>query len=158
MSDVIRIACAACGYAAELPATAKKLPKALQCPMCGTWIRNLAAEVEAAGQPAPDSGDAGATEDIVGYLVAADSKTLEQQYPLRGTKIVVGREDADVNIGDPTMSILHFEIEKRGGEFFIRDLDSTNQTKVNGQKIKSTTLKAGDRIQAGLTFLVFLAK
>jgi pSer/pThr/pTyr-binding forkhead associated (FHA) protein len=69
----------------------------------------------------------------------------------------VGREDSDINLPDPTMSIHHFEIEKRGGEFFIRDLKSTNHTKVNGTKITSTTLESGDRIQAGLTVLVFLA-
>ena len=157
MSEGIRIACAACGYAAELPATDKKLPAALQCPMCGTWIRDFSAEIEAASQPAPDSNDPDVQDHLVGYLAVLGSEPTEQRYPLRGSKTVVGRENADISTGDPTMSIHHFEIEKRGKELFIRDLGSTNHTKVNGQKIKATTLKPGDRIQAGLTFLVFLA-
>ena len=158
MTETIQIACAACGHAAELPASDKRPPTAIQCPMCGTWIRDFAAEVEAAGKPAPESDGIEESVKAVAYLVASDSKTLEQQYPLHGAKTIVGRENADVSTGDPTMSVHHFEIEKRDGEFYIRDLDSTNHTKVNGQKIKATTLKSGDRIQAGLTFLVFLAK
>lgn len=157
MSNTVQIACAACGYAAELAGADTKLPEALQCPMCGTWIRDLAAEVEAASRTAPESDDADAAGEIAGYLVAASSKSLDEQYPLRGSRVVVGREGADVNIADPTMSMHHFEIEKRGGEFFIRDLGSTNQTRVNGQKIETITLRPGDRIQAGLTCLVFLA-
>jgi len=161
MSAEIQIACSACGYAAELPATETALPGAVQCPMCGTWIRNYAAEVEAAGQPAPEPEPepAATTPEapVNGCLIEAGTKTLEEQYPLTGSATVVGREDSDINIPDPTMSIHHFEIEKRGGEFFIRDLGSTNQTKVNGSKITSTTLESGDRIQAGLTVLVFLA-
>ena len=161
MSTEFQIACAACGYAADLPATETDLPEVVQCPMCGTWIRNYAAEVEAASQPAleltPEPTAAGARDLALGCLVEAGTKTLEEQYPLTGAVTVVGREDSDINIDDPTMSIHHFEIERRGGEFFIRDLESTNQTKVNGGKITSTTLESGDRIQAGLTVLVFLA-
>jgi len=166
MSAEYQIACAACGYAADLPATETDLPEVVQCPMCGTWIRNYTAEVEAASQPpAPepqpeplsDPVDSIPEAPVNGCLIEAGTKTLEEQYPLTGTVTIVGREDSDINIADLTMSIHHFEIEKRGGEFFIRDLESTNHTKVNGTKITSTTLESGDRIQAGLTVLVFLA-
>lgn len=178
MSAEIQIACAACGYAAELPATETNLPEVVQCPMCGTWIRNFSAEIQAASRPAPtpapepvietkaelefetepepEESEATARVEAVGCLVEAGTKTLEEQYPLTGSKTVVGRENSDINIDDPTMSIHHFEIERRGGEFFIRDLETTNQTQVNGRKITSTTLESGDRIQAGLTVLVFL--
>lgn len=155
MSETLRIACAACGYGAELPSNIKELPKALQCPMCGTWIRNFSAEVEAASEPEPAAEVASST--MSACLVEAGSKTLEEQYSLTGAKTVVGRENSDINIEDPTMSIHHFEIELRGGEYFIRDLGSTNHTKVNGSNITATTLQTGDRIQAGLTCLVFLA-
>lgn len=164
MSTGLQIACAACGYAAELPGLDPDLPEVVQCPMCGTWIRDFKAEVEAASQPAPEpapqsESETSSTPDAVkGCLIEAGStKTLEEQYPLTGSVTVVGREDSDINIDDPTMSVHHFEIEQRSGEFFIRDLESTNQTKVNGHKISSTTLESGDRIQAGLTVLVFLS-
>lgn len=159
MEAGLQIACAACGYAAELPGLDPDLPEVVQCPMCGTWIRDFTAEVEAASQPVPEPDDIELTleGDAAGYLIEAGSKTLEEQYPLTSAVTVVGREESDINILDPTMSIHHFEIEKRDGEFFIRDLGSTNQTKVNGTVISSMTLESGDRIQAGLTMLVFLS-
>ena len=178
MCAEIQIACAACGYAAELPVTETNLPDVVQCPMCGTWIRDYAAEVEAASQPSPPPPAPkpipepepaaetqtdpppqamGSDNGSFGCLVEAGTKTLEEQYPLTGTVTVVGRDDSDIVIDDPTMSIHHFEIEQSGSEFFIRDLESTNQTQVNGRKITSTTLESGDQIQAGLTVLVFLA-
>ena len=162
MNAGLQIACAACGYAAELPGLDPDLPEVVQCPMCGTWIRDFKAEVEAASQPPPEppSADAdgahGAALNAC-LIEAGSAKTLEDQYPLTGALTVVGREDSDINIEDPTMSIRHFEIEHRNGEFFIRDLESTNHTRVNGRQISSTTLHSGDRIQAGLTMLVFLA-
>lgn len=179
MGAEIQIACAACGYAAELPASEVEDPDAVLCPMCGTWIRDYAAEVAAASQsvpeplpeppldlepvtspiPDPVSNIVGTSSNdgIGGVLVEAGTKTLKEQYPLTGTVTVVGRQDSDINFDDPTMSVHQFEIEKRAGEFFIRDLESTNQTQVNGRAITSTTLESGDRIQAGLTMLVFLA-
>ena len=158
-TELVQIACSACGYAAELPGLDPDLPAVVQCPMCGTWIRDFSAEVEAASlpPPEPESFESEPEGEIAGCLIEAGTKTLEEQYPLTDGVTVVGRQDSDINIDDPTMSIHHFEIERRGGEFFIRDLDSTNQTKVNGGKITSTTLESGDRIQAGLTMLVFLA-
>jgi len=152
MVESLRIACAACGYGADVDAPEGGLPEALQCPMCGTWIRDFAAEVTAASQPPPLSEAA-----INACLVETGSGTLDGQHLLTGVKTIVGRDRSDINIPDPTMSIHHFEIEFRGGEYFIRDLGSTNQTRVNSRRIDTTTLQSGDRIQAGLTVLVFLA-
>ena len=162
MNAGLQIACAACGYAAELPGLDPDLPEVVQCPMCGNWIRDFKAEVEAADRPAPEpqpeTGNDGPERPVKACLIEAGSaKTLEDQYPLTGPVTVIGREGSDINIEDPTMSLRHFEIEHRTGEFFIRDLESTNHTKVNGRPISSTTLESGDRIQAGLTMLVFLA-
>lgn len=157
MSGQLRIACAACGYGAEVDAPESGLPDALQCPMCGTWIRDLAAEVEAAGRPAPEPEPAEDSVGIAACLVDTGTGRLEEQYPLTGVTTIVGRDNSDINIPDPTMSIHHFKIEWRHGEYFITDLGSTNHTRVNGRLIETTTLESGDRIQAGLTVLVFLA-
>ncbi len=152
---MIHIACPACGFAGELPEDEPRQADSFQCPMCGTWIRGYAAEVEAASRLEPD--EEGSDRPLLGHLVVSGTLTPEEPYPVRGPKTVVGREDADITIADPTMSTRHFEIEVRGGEFFIRDLGSTNHTRVNGRAIQATTLRSGDRIQAGLTSFVFHA-
>jgi pSer/pThr/pTyr-binding forkhead associated (FHA) protein len=55
-----------------------------------------------------------------------------------------------------TLSARHFEVENREGRFSIRDLSSTNGTKVNGHLLNQTVeLRSGDRIEAGQTIFVF---
>jgi hypothetical protein len=157
MSSLTHIACPACGFLGEVNEREREQAEPVQCPMCGTWIRDYAAEVHAASQPTPEAADPDSRGAVFGFLVPSDSLALEDPHPLRGSRIVVGRDNADIVTGDPTMSVHHFEIERREGEFFIRDLGSTNCTRVNGQKIRATTLRSGDRIQAGLTYFVFRA-
>lgn len=67
----------------------------------------------------------------------------------------VGRRGAEITIEDPTLSGRHFMIEERGQEFFLRDLDSTNGTYLNGHLVRSAQLKKGDEIQAGQSVFVF---
>jgi len=93
---------------------------------------------------------------IVGHLRVSGSMSLEAPSPLSEGKTVVGREDADIVAMDPSLSANHFEIENRDGEFFVRDLDSTNGTILNGQPVvDSAKLQDGDRIEAGKTTFVF---
>lgn len=156
---MIEIGCSQCGYASQLDAQPEDLPESLQCPMCGTWLRT---------QPPPD--DAAATMRLEGsglqepapprvtevpHLLVTGSGAVESPHPLRKPKAIVGREKADVTIDDPTMSIRHFEIEQREGRYFLRDLGSTNGTRVNGSRVEAAELHPGDRIQAGLTCFVF---
>lgn len=52
--------------------------------------------------------------------------------------------------GDSNVSRYHAEIEARGGEFCLIDLNSSNGTTVNGAKVSGETyLKPGDRIMLG---------
>ncbi len=67
----------------------------------------------------------------------------------------VGRENAEIRIEDPTLSGRHFVIEEQGHEFFLRDLESTNGTYLNGHLVRSAKLKAGDEIRAGESAFVF---
>ncbi|MDG3006468.1 FHA domain-containing protein [Paludisphaera mucosa] len=62
---------------------------------------------------------------------------------------VVGRRDADVVIDHPSMSKRHCVLVKTDGLLVIRDLITTNGTKVKGQKIRWAALLPGDRIAFG---------
>jgi hypothetical protein len=77
------------------------------------------------------------------------------QHPVAAPKTTVGREGADIAVGDPALSGRHFEIEVLGEEFFLRDLDSRNGTMLNGSSIRATELVAGDKIRAGRTTFLF---
>ena len=74
---------------------------------------------------------------------------------LRGDRVTVGRQTGEVQIPDSAMSAKHFEVERREGEFFIRDLASSNGTFLNDRRIKSAQLSKGDEIRAGRTTFTF---
>ncbi len=72
---------------------------------------------------------------------------------------VVGRKRglADVILEDPGISKLHCVIAMTDGLLFIRDLGSTNGTKVNGQKVSRGALLPGDEVTlARRRYKVFL--
>ncbi len=89
------------------------------------------------------------------FLIHAATSSDVERRPLTLPRTVVGREGADVIIDDPALSGRHFEVEVRGGDFFLRDLDSSNGTFLNGEKIRSAQLADGDTIQAGKSKLTF---
>ncbi|HLJ12128.1 MAG TPA: FHA domain-containing protein [Planctomycetaceae bacterium] len=72
---------------------------------------------------------------------------------------VVGRqaEHCDIVLDRKSVSKIHCIIAKTDGLLFVRDLDSTNGTKVNGQRIIRGALLPGDQLAfAGEKFRVHL--
>jgi pSer/pThr/pTyr-binding forkhead associated (FHA) protein len=52
-------------------------------------------------------------------------------------------------VDDPNASRVHAQLAKRGEDWWITDLDSTNGTLVNNSAIKERRLSPGDRITIG---------
>jgi len=72
---------------------------------------------------------------------------------------VVGRqaEHCDIVLDRKSVSKIHCIIARTDGLLFVRDLDSTNGTKVNGQRIIRGALLPGDQLAfAGEKFRVHL--
>lgn len=66
----------------------------------------------------------------------------------------IGRMEANnLVIDDQTVSRFHAEIFKEGRFYYIRDLESTNGTFVNGKPVRVKKLKEGDIITIGNTKL-----
>lgn len=79
-------------------------------------------------------------------------------YELPDGRTVIGRSsNADLVIaGDKAVSRWHADIERIGGVWVVRDLDSANGTEVNGEKIFAPhPLHVGDEIRIGDTSLWF---
>ncbi len=57
--------------------------------------------------------------------------------------------DNDVILRDPATSGHHARLERRGDQFWIVDLGSTNGTLVNGEPVQEKELKHGDRVTIG---------
>lgn len=84
------------------------------------------------------------------------------RYPLVGSLTTLGRDNsADIVVDDPGVSRRHSEVRvTTDGPHLvssIRDLNSTNGTFVNGDRITSQRLHDGDRITIGRTSAIFRA-
>ena len=77
--------------------------------------------------------------------------------PLLKKTLVVGRrESADVVLRFPTISGSHCELVVEEGIWVVRDLNSSNGTKVNGVRVNEQHVKPGDTLSfAKYTFEVF---
>lgn len=79
--------------------------------------------------------------------------------PITNDITLVGRKRGvcDICLDSNSVSKLHCLIVKTDGLLFVRDLGSTNGTKVNGQKITRGALLPGDELAfASARFKVFL--
>lgn len=65
-------------------------------------------------------------------------------------ELLVGRHDVcDVMVGHPTVSRRHARLIFRDGCWVLRDLHSTNGTRVNGTRVVRCRLEPGDRLSLG---------
>jgi pSer/pThr/pTyr-binding forkhead associated (FHA) protein len=72
--------------------------------------------------------------------------------------IVIGRsEDCDLRIDHKSVSKLHCVITRTDGLLMLRDLGSTNGTRVNGQRVRRATLLPNDQLHfASVGYKVFI--
>ncbi len=78
-------------------------------------------------------------------------------FELTPPGVSIGREsDNDIMLDSEASSRYHAKLELRDGDWFLKDLGSTNGTKLNDAKIGSDTkLHEGDRITIGKEVLLF---
>ncbi|MGH9301713.1 MAG: FHA domain-containing protein, partial [Acidimicrobiales bacterium] len=82
-----------------------------------------------------------------------------------GARVRIGPEpltcgrlpDCDIPLDDPNVSRRHAQIAREGVDVVLRDLGSTNGTKLNGERISEARLSHGDRLTMGAITLVFEA-
>src|SRR6187551_3017124 len=82
----------------------------------------------------------------------------QRQVPIGDQPLTIGRHSSNlVQITDQRASRYHCVIEKAGEGLVIRDLDSSNGTKLNGRIIKQSRIGDGDVVQIGATLLKVVA-
>ncbi|GAA3663330.1 FhaA domain-containing protein [Microbacterium marinilacus] len=113
--------------------------------------------------------DLRADDDITTGTVSVDSSTAEgrvewravvdvagRRHPLVKARTVIGRgSDADITVDDAGTSRAHVEVLWDGERAMMRDLGSTNGSKLDGAPTKQAGLSDGQTITIGRTDIVF---
>jgi len=75
---------------------------------------------------------------------------------LRRGQLTIGRDRrCEMRLYDPRVSARHAVIQHTPAGYVLSDLNSTNGTFVNGQRVSQATLRGGERLQVGHTELLF---
>ena len=89
-------------------------------------------------------------------LLVVRGVNVGTHYLIRETKQKLGRENhCDIHLEDSEASRTHAEIDFVDGDYFLRDLSSSNGTFVNGNRITEHKLCVGDRVQIGKRLMLF---
>lgn len=91
-------------------------------------------------------------------LILTFNKQIVKEMPLGGESLTIGRNpDNDIQVDNLAVSSYHARIDKAGMDHILTDLQSTNGTYVNDEKIVTHKLAHGDNIRIGKHVLIFLS-
>src|SRR5687768_5823751 len=94
------------------------------------------------------SNQAGQLRAVLTFLSGEHS---DEAIKLRRDATIFGREKGDVIIDDTEVSATHCQIQEINGVYHIFDMNSTNGTYVNNERIVKAKLKEGDIVTIGNT-------
>src|SRR5439155_708804 len=83
-------------------------------------------------------------------LVVVSAGMTGRTHELKVEKTTIGRvEDNTFQIAEPSVSSHHCEVLLRGSDVVVKDLNSTNGTYINGEKVSESVLKPGQLLRLG---------
>jgi pSer/pThr/pTyr-binding forkhead associated (FHA) protein len=83
-------------------------------------------------------------------LVILTQGMTDRVHELKADRTTIGRvEDNMFQIAEASVSSHHCEVLLRGKDVVIKDLDSTNGTYINGEKITESVLQPGQTLRLG---------
>src|SRR5216117_756130 len=83
-------------------------------------------------------------------LVVLSAGMTGRAHELKVDKTTIGRvDDNSFQIAEASVSSHHCEISMQGSDALVKDLNSTNGTFINGEKITEAVLKPGQTLRLG---------
>jgi len=90
------------------------------------------------------------TNQPMAKLVVLSEGFTGLTYELKVDKTTIGRlEDNALQIPEASVSSHHCELIQRGSDLVVKDLNSTNGTFINGEKVSEAALKPGQILRLG---------
>ncbi len=91
-------------------------------------------------------------------LFVIQGRDQGKRFELSGPTTSIGRDKSNtVQLHDSETSRHHAELRAGENQFELLDLNSSNGSFVNSQRVERQTLKSGDRVQLGRTLMIFTA-
>jgi hypothetical protein len=93
-------------------------------------------------------------------MVLGEDQKVASTYPLNRKTTTVGRSHSNhIQIKDPLVSVKHLTISLSDDACVVTDLDSSNGTLINGQRLSGVQImKDGDEIMIGKTVMRFASR
>lgn len=88
-------------------------------------------------------------------IVIINGDDAGMAFQLKGTMSFGRAESNTVTIRDAKVSRQHAQLQQQGNEFVLIDLNSSNGTYVNGERVEEYVLSNGDEIQIGDCIMQF---
>ncbi|MBX3231551.1 MAG: sigma 54-interacting transcriptional regulator [Labilithrix sp.] len=109
--------------------------------------------VPAAKAPSPEVSTRAAASVVgapAGVLAVVLSGSAKGTSKVVGGRFTIGKaNDNDLVLGDDTVSRHHCEILRAPDGLHVRDLESTNGTKIDGTRVREATLQPGNVLKVG---------
>jgi pSer/pThr/pTyr-binding forkhead associated (FHA) protein len=88
-------------------------------------------------------------------LLATEGPFKGESFPIAKPRVMIGRTEGDIVIGDPKVSRNHCVVEVHGSYALLVDLDSANGTFIDGKKTATAELRHLTEFRIGGTTLMF---
>src|SRR5580700_1748210 len=99
-------------------------------------------------------------EDCLVVIYTAVQTELGRRYVLNDSVMTIGRGASNhIVVSSDAVSRQHAQLERRGSEFVVSDLNSTNGTFINNERRRpqNSRLSRGDQLRVGDTVFKFLS-
>ncbi len=89
-------------------------------------------------------------------LIGMSGSTKGRTFQLDSDMVTIGRSsECTIPIDNPTVSGRHCCVVRDGNHYLLRDLESTNGTRLNSKDVTEARLKPKDLVQAGSVEFLF---
>ncbi len=97
-------------------------------------------------------------QDCLVVIYSSDARQFGKRHVLGDEPVLLGRgSENTIVLENDSVSRRHCRVEKRGRNYYVVDLDSTNGSYVNDELVTDIQLRRGDQVKVGDTILKFLS-
>jgi|TARA_B110000116_G_scaffold265631_1_gene275109 pSer/pThr/pTyr-binding forkhead associated (FHA) protein len=87
-------------------------------------------------------------EESTGWALKANSSALSNRvFGLKACTTIGRSSDCDITLAASHLSRRHAELIVKNGQLYVKDLDSSNGTYLNGKRVSEAKIKRGDELR-----------